>query len=65
MERCGVDLLSHAQSGAGSACPELIAAMAPGAVFLLEAYTPHQIGRGTGGPGDPDLLLTAARTATD
>lgn len=38
--------------------PRLIAAMAPGAVFLLEAYTPDQISRGTGGPGDPDLLLT-------
>ncbi len=41
--------------------PRLIAALAPGAVFLLEAYTPDQIGRGTGGPGDPDLLLTAAQ----
>ncbi len=41
--------------------PKLIAAMAPGAVFLLEAYTPDQIGRGTGGPGDPDLLLTASQ----
>lgn len=41
--------------------PALVAAMAPGAVFLLEAYTPDQIGRGTGGPGDPDLLLTAGQ----
>jgi len=41
--------------------PRLIAALAPGGVLLLEAYTPDQIGRGTGGPGDPDLLLTAAQ----
>ncbi|MEZ5266549.1 MAG: methyltransferase domain-containing protein [Acidimicrobiales bacterium] len=39
--------------------PALIEAMAPGGTFLLEAYRPEQIGRGTGGPGDPDLLLTA------
>jgi len=23
---------------------------------VLEAYTPHQLGRGTGGPQDPDML---------
>lgn len=41
--------------------PALVAALAPGGTFLLEAYTPDQIGRGTGGPGDPDLLCTAAQ----
>jgi hypothetical protein len=25
---------------------------------VLEAYTPNQIGRGTGGPQDPDMLMT-------
>lgn len=30
----------------------------PGGVLVLEAYTPDQIGRGTGGPQDPDMLLT-------
>ncbi len=45
--------------------PRLIAAMAPGAVFLLEAYTPDQISRGTGGPGDPDLLLTARQVRVE
>jgi SAM-dependent methyltransferase len=30
----------------------------PGGVLVLEAYTPAQIGRGTGGPRDPDLLVT-------
>lgn len=29
-----------------------------GGVFVLEAYTPKQIGRGTGGPQDPDMLPT-------
>lgn len=32
----------------------------PGGVFVLEAYTPKQIGRGTGGPQDPDLLASLA-----
>lgn len=35
----------------------------PGGVFVLEAYTPDQLGRGTGGPGDPDLLVTLAEMA--
>jgi SAM-dependent methyltransferase len=32
----------------------------PGGVFVLEAYTPAQIGRGTGGPQDPDMTPTLA-----
>ena len=32
-------------------------ALKPGGVFLLEAYTPSQIGRGTGGPQDPSLTM--------
>jgi SAM-dependent methyltransferase len=32
----------------------------PGGVFVLEAYTPEQIGRSTGGPKDPDMLPTLA-----
>ena len=28
----------------------------PGGVFLLEAYAPDQIGRGTGGPSEPAML---------
>jgi len=30
----------------------------PGGVLLLEAYTPNQLGRGTGGPSDPDMLVS-------
>ena len=32
---------------------------------MLEAYTPAQIGRGTGGPGDADLLLTAGQAEVE
>lgn len=32
----------------------------PGGLLLLEAYTPAQLPRTTGGPKDPDLLMTAA-----
>ena len=28
----------------------------PGGMFVLETYAPSQIGRGTGGPSDPELL---------
>lgn len=34
-------------------------ALAPGGVFVLEAYTIDQIGRGTGGPQVPELLMSA------
>ena len=37
----------------------VVAALRPGSVFLLEAYTPDQIGRGTGGPTSADLMMTA------
>lgn len=33
----------------------------PGGVLLLEAYTPAQIGRGTGGPGAPEMMMSAAQ----
>lgn len=32
----------------------------PGGIFLLEAYTPAQLVRETGGPKDPDMLMTLA-----
>jgi SAM-dependent methyltransferase len=32
----------------------------PGGLLLLEAYTPAQLPKTTGGPKDPDLLMTAA-----
>ena len=36
------------------------AGLRPGGVFIMEAYTPAQLGRGTGGPGDVALLPTLA-----
>lgn len=33
-------------------------ALTPGGTFVLEAYTPEQIGRGTGGPPVPELTMT-------
>jgi SAM-dependent methyltransferase len=36
----------------------VVAALKPGGVFLLEAYTPDQIGRGTGGPASADMTMT-------
>jgi hypothetical protein len=36
---------------------EAVAGLVPGGVFILEAYTPRQLGRGTGGPPIPELLM--------
>lgn len=36
----------------------VVAGLAPGGVYLYEAYTPAQIAHGTGGPRDPDMLPT-------
>lgn len=36
----------------------VIESLLPGGVVLLEAYTVDQIGRGTGGPQDPELLMS-------
>lgn len=36
------------------------ASLAPGGVFFCVAYTPDQLAHGTGGPRDPDMLVTAA-----
>lgn len=37
----------------------VVDALVPGGVLLLEAYTPAQVGRGTGGPQVPELTMTA------
>jgi SAM-dependent methyltransferase len=36
----------------------IAAGLRPGGVFVLEAYTPKQLGFGTGGPKSADLLVT-------
>lgn len=47
--------------------PQLAAALArglrPGGLFLFHGYGPAQIGFGTGGPRDPDMLASAADLA--
>lgn len=36
----------------------VVRGLRPGGIFVLEAYTPRQIGRGTGGPKDPDMMVS-------
>lgn len=38
----------------------VVAALRPGGVLLLEAYTPDQIGRGTGGPPVAEMTMSLA-----
>lgn len=37
----------------------------PGGLLLLEAYTPDQLGRGTGGPPSRELMMTLAMVQED
>ena len=39
---------------------DVVGALRPGGVFMLEAYTPAQLAYGTGGPSTVELLPTAA-----
>ena len=41
--------------------PSVVRGLRVGGVFLMEAYTPAQIGRGTGGPPDPDWMMSIDR----
>jgi len=36
----------------------VVRGLRPGGVFILESYTPGQCGRGTGGPPNPELLVS-------
>lgn len=38
----------------------VVTALAPGGMLLLEAYTPDQLGRGTGGPAVAEMMMTLA-----
>jgi SAM-dependent methyltransferase len=42
-----------------------VAGLIAGGVFILEAYTPAQIGLGTGGPSDPALTPTLEQLRTE
>jgi len=39
--------------------------LAPGGVFLLEAYRPEQIGKGSGGPPDDERMMNLARLGAE
>ena len=39
---------------------QVVTGLRPGGVFILEAYTPAQLGFDTGGPKNPELLMTLA-----
>lgn len=38
----------------------IVRGLRPGGILVLEAYTPKQIGRDTGGPQDPDMTVSLA-----
>ncbi len=40
--------------------PSVEQSLKPGGIILLEAYSKSQLSRDTGGPKDPDMLMTAA-----
>ncbi len=42
-----------------------VAGLAPGGAFVLEAYTPRQLELGTGGPKEPERLMTLAALRDD
>ena len=43
----------------------IIAALKPGGLFILEAFSKDQVDYSSGGPGDPDRLYSAASLAVD
>ena len=54
-----VSIFAHLPSGIRRGLHRrVVEGLAPGGAFLLEHYNPGQIGRGTGGPSDVDMLPT-------
>jgi SAM-dependent methyltransferase len=43
----------------------IVDALRPGGVFVLEAYRPDQIWRGTGGPTLPEMMMTVEELSRD
>ena len=43
----------------------VVAALKPSGMFLLEAYTPEQVGRGTGGPPSAETTMTLVGLRTE
>lgn len=56
-----VSIFAHLPSAIRQRLYPLVArSLKPGGIILLEAYTPAQIARGTGGPKDADMLPSGA-----
>lgn len=56
-----VSIFAHVPPGVRGALHARVArALRPGGRLILEAYTPDQIGRGTGGPPTPEMTMTLA-----
>jgi SAM-dependent methyltransferase len=61
-----VSIFCHLPSDVrATAYPRLIASLGAGGVWIMESYTPDQIGRGTGGPPDPDLMHDSSTIARE
>lgn len=43
----------------------VVKGLKPGGVFILEGFTPQQLGRGTGGPPNVELLMSLADLRTE
>jgi SAM-dependent methyltransferase len=43
----------------------IVRGLRPGGVFILEAYTPRQFGRGTGGPPSPEMMVSLENLTTE
>jgi len=43
----------------------VVRGLKPGGVFILEGFTPQQLGRGTGGPPNVELLMSLADLRTE
>jgi SAM-dependent methyltransferase len=61
-----VSIFCHLASEARArAYPRLTGALASGGVWIMESYTPDQIGRGTGGPPVADMMHDSASIAAE
>ncbi len=57
-----VSVFAHVPSDVRRALHAKVAdALTPAGVLILEAYTPSQLGRGTGGPREDSMMMSAAR----
>ena len=63
---CIVSIWCHLPSALrASVHRQACAALKPGGILILEAYTPEQLKFRTGGPADPDLMPTLAQLRSE